>query len=309
MVFWWCVGRGGRSHTDPFVRTCVGSNGRRERASERGWLFGGVWEEEVVHTQTPLLGSNGRRDGQSARLKRYLLLTTSPFCSHSPPLLFTCVCVLQMSGLHALGKLLYAKRLPPTPDDPRGPLSFSPERVVDTNDMHCSSILAFTVHHSPSFFTDCEELSDAYRSFSDADVFVSKIFSQDRDRGETVYPGAYATSLVGRTVAAFNSHPAPRTFHPLTKPPLYENSRKMGENKVTMEGLQARVSEGEISRGGFGEFVTDMLPYLRQIHPTDASLSLSLHSHVRKEQRGSVGKQDSRVLADDDIMDDDSDGW
>lgn len=126
-----------------------------------------------------------------------------------------------LGGLHALGKLLNAKRgpLPPNSKEKRGPLEFSPEHVVETNDMALPSIASFLSHHAPAFFTDVHEMSAACASLSDAELFVGKLYAE-RDRSETTYPEQYAVSLLGRTVAASNLSPAPSTFRPLNKPPM-----------------------------------------------------------------------------------------
>jgi len=91
----------------------------------------------------------------------------------------------KLSTFHALGKLLYAKRvtekdMKKTPNenekiyhdcewnnDRRLPLQFDPERVLEDGDIGIMGGLSFVQFHAPDFFTDITELSTAYDRFSD----------------------------------------------------------------------------------------------------------------------------------------------
>ncbi len=92
---------------------------------------------------------------------------------------------VKLSSFHALGKLLYAKRLPrlnpPTAlhnncmrnwDDGRGDLEFIPEEVLESTDMAIGSALSFVSFHSPDFFTNISDLSKAFDRLSDAGTFL-----------------------------------------------------------------------------------------------------------------------------------------
>lgn len=123
---------------------------------------------------------------------------------------------ITLSSFHALGKLLYAKRKIVTPasttthsttaisssssqrvigrsivvpstssfslNDSAGmnvnlPLDFDPERVMEGSSMGLFGALSFLGYHSPDFFTDITELSEAFDSFSDAAFFMDKLYT------------------------------------------------------------------------------------------------------------------------------------
>lgn len=92
-----------------------------------------------------------------------------------------------LSPFHALGKLLYAKRRvadglesPKSSNDEqsrkqqqqRPPLEFVPEQVVEQSGMPLQASIYFLEGHAPDFFTDIEELSRAFGSYSDAAMFM-----------------------------------------------------------------------------------------------------------------------------------------
>lgn len=97
---------------------------------------------------------------------------------------------VKLSSFHALGKLMYAKRSPRGQDpysttaqlmpgvkmwdDGRGPLNFVPEIVLESTDMPTNAALSFVAHHSPDFFTDITDLSQAFDRISDAGMFIDK---------------------------------------------------------------------------------------------------------------------------------------
>lgn len=91
----------------------------------------------------------------------------------------------KLSTFHALGKLLYAKRKrPPSSLDnyseskprkeQRPPLEFNPELVMEQSDIGLGGALTFLGFHSPEFFTNTSELSEAFGHFSDAAMFLDR---------------------------------------------------------------------------------------------------------------------------------------
>ncbi|CAM9762386.1 unnamed protein product, partial [Hapterophycus canaliculatus] len=145
-----------------------------------------------------------------------------------------------LTHFHALGKLLYAKRLP-SPDTAgtvaasgragrsaaavaesggaggeesprRGQLGFVPEEVLSQGGMELDWALAFLQYHCVDFFTEESELSQGLGYFSDADLFASRMFDSSRgyDGGgeQAVFPRRYAESIASRATAATNKHPA-----------------------------------------------------------------------------------------------------
>ncbi|CAM9733615.1 unnamed protein product [Scytosiphon promiscuus] len=162
-----------------------------------------------------------------------------------------------LTQFHALGKLLYAKRLPP-PDSAdavtafgkagrpgtaaagsggaggeeslrRGQLAFVPEEVLSQGGMELDWALAFLQYHCVDFFTDESDLSQGLGYFSDADLFASRMFDSSRgyDGGgeQAVFPQRYAESIASRATAATNRHPAKSRMRAFGAPKSFEMRR------------------------------------------------------------------------------------
>lgn len=95
---------------------------------------------------------------------------------------------ITLSTFHALGKLLYAKRKTSQEiqlsssslsdgTDRRLPLDFDPEKVLEGSSIGLYGALSFLGYHTPEFFTDITELSEALDTFSDAAFFMDKLYS------------------------------------------------------------------------------------------------------------------------------------
>eukprot|EP00956_Cyclotella_meneghiniana_P032530 scaffold89939_cov51-Cyclotella_meneghiniana.AAC.3 len=242
----------------------------------------------------------------------------------------------KLSSFHALGKLLYAKRIPkcedfpPSPTsvqlshvskwaDDRGQLEFIPENVLEQTDMNTGSAIAFLSYHSPDFFTDISDLSRAFGHISDAATFLDRF-----GPGEGPFPMDYASSLGGRAIADANRNPAPNQFRRLSAPKVFEVMKKSRENSVKMGQLRKRLSVGcqQISVGenigSAHHFITHSLPYLRSIIPQDVNYALAnLHTYAKEatptsskpDQSEYIAAQQEQqqqaVLMEDDLVDDD----
>eukprot|EP01082_Thalassiosira_pseudonana_P016177 g14432.t1.1.5e17418c g14432 g14432.t1 contig9:1823127-1825962(-) len=189
---------------------------------------------------------------------------------------------VKLSTFHALGKLLYAKRKPRSQDpysttekrtgisawdDGRGPLDFVPEQVLEKTDMATSSAISFIAYHSPDFFTDIAQLSDAFDSISDAGEFMDRLGQTDGP-----FPMDYASSLGGRAIADANKNPAPSQFRHLSAPKVFEVMNKKRENETKMKQLRKRLSGSEKiaindTIGSAHQFVTNSLPFMRNVIP------------------------------------------
>lgn len=90
----------------------------------------------------------------------------------------------KLSTFHALGKILYAKRVDQIPQrrlnhekdyhdyswnvDKRPPLQFDAETVLEESDIGIHGALNFVQFHSPDFFSEISDISQAFSNFSDA---------------------------------------------------------------------------------------------------------------------------------------------
>jgi len=70
--------------------------------------------------------------------------------------------------------LLYQKKL--FQMDSRPPLTFDPEEVINQNEMGPESSIYFLSYHAIDFFEDESELCEALETFSDAALFLDKVY-------------------------------------------------------------------------------------------------------------------------------------
>jgi DNA polymerase III delta prime subunit len=265
----------------------------------------------------------------------------------------------KLSMFHALGKLLYAKREPqnsslvssirhhPTASsgdarDHLPPLTFDPEGVVEHCGIEVAGALSFLGYHSLDFYTDVEELSQAWDLFSDATYWLDRptmdggwYRSLSSSTASSAFPVGYASSLAGRAVACTNLHPAPHKFRQFSAPPVFEVLRKRRDNTSQIRHFQSRFdmltmitttsdsynhshAVSGLSHCHPNEFATD-LAYVRMILPPEVVTASQLQSHFNslpalqrrqqeeQETAAALLQEQEEVLRDDDIMDFDED--
>lgn len=214
-------------------------------------------------------------------------------------------------------------------NDGRGSLEFVPEDVLSRVDMTLSSAMSFISFHSPDFFMDVTDLSRSFDLISDSATFMDYQFSSSQNSTDGPFPMQYASCIGGRAVADGNRHPAPPQFRQFTAPKVFSVMKKNHENEYKIDKLRKRLSlgsrhSGTSQEGGGGmtsihdnigsaqQFVTDSLPYMRNVIPQDVNYALAnLHSyandasgHANNEPQAPEEKENA-VLLDDDLVDDD----
>jgi len=214
-------------------------------------------------------------------------------------------------------------------NDGRGSLEFVPEDVLSRVDMTLSSAMSFISFHSPDFFMDVTDLSRSFDLISDSATFMDYQFSSSQNSTDGPFPMQYASCIGGRAVADGNRHPAPPQFRQFTAPKVFSVMKKNRENEYKIDKLRKRLSlgsrhSGTSQEGGGGitsihdnigsaqQFVTDSLPYMRNVIPQDVNYALAnLHSyandasgHANNEPQAPEEKENA-VLLEDDLVDDD----
>ncbi len=231
---------------------------------------------------------------------------------------------VKLSTFHSLGKLLYAKRTFDSNGESR--LAFDPETILQRSDLGIEGSLRFLEFHSPDFFTDIIELSDAYSSFSDvAEMLGNDVFSGG-NRGSyhensSVFPYECASSIAGRTVANTNTQPAPNKFRQFSKPKVFDVMKNRLQNKIMMDQLSRRISSASYQSNSVSKFVTESLPFVRQIAPQEVDPYLenlysvamqnhkekSKHKNIQENEEDLFQKEQQALLEIDDIAEFDSD--
>jgi cell cycle checkpoint protein len=219
----------------------------------------------------------------------------------------------KLSAFHSLGKILYAKRASVNGGDSR--LTFDPEAILERSDLGVDGSLRFLEFHSPDFFTDITELSNAYGHFSDAAFLLGHDTvsgSRSNDNGSVF---KYASSIAGRAVANTNIHPAPNKFRQFSRPKVFDVIRNGKQNKILVDQLSRRLSKCHCP---LSNFVTESLPFVRQIVPQDVDpfldnlYSVAMQRHKEKmkfipENDDDLGLKEQQALLDiDDIVEYDS---
>ena len=233
----------------------------------------------------------------------------------------------KLSTFHSLGKLLYAKRVLDKNGESR--LAFDPETILQRSDLGINGSLRFLEFHSPNFFTDIAELSRAYSSFSDvADMLSFDTFSGGstgtNNGSSSVFPYECASSIAGRTVASTNIHPAPNKFRQFSRPKVFDVMRNGFQNQILVDQLSRRLSTTtSCQTSSVSKFVTESLPFIRQITPQEVDpyldnlYSVAMQNHkeksapnknkIRDDEELLFQKEQAALLEIDDIDEFDSD--
>lgn len=216
----------------------------------------------------------------------------------------------KLSTFHALGKLLYAKRGEKASLESswttcsnatsRPPLAFDPETVLEQAQYSSlGSVLRFLHYHSVAFYTDIENLSDAFHGFSDVAMLSdhASALSWDPVQRQSVYPEPYMISWLSRTVATTNLHPVQQhAFRSLHAPPnvflkCASNAQRLGMKYRFVRGASCTgtITTGNVMKDEDAlsalrwtirperSIAVDLIPYLRKIHPYD---EIPLESHL-----------------------------
>lgn len=214
----------------------------------------------------------------------------------------------RMSAFHALGKLLYAKRdeSKQESEDERAPLNFDPEKVVEHSGMNVSRVLEFVAQNGMDFFTDIEEVSDAWQSLSDAALWMDQGFQNGSDTSS--FPTIHATSLAGRTIANYNKHPTATKFRQLGAPPSWK--RQAGRNFELLEHqVERHAALGHVRWSvETSSWAQERVSYLRMIAPQESFGLQSFFSEktvsskdAEEEMAEKLRQEQSLILESDDI--------
>eukprot|EP00539_Tryblionella_compressa_P018324 CAMPEP_0178858762 /NCGR_PEP_ID=MMETSP0747-20121128/840_1 /TAXON_ID=913974 /ORGANISM="Nitzschia punctata, Strain CCMP561" /LENGTH=216 /DNA_ID=CAMNT_0020525085 /DNA_START=100 /DNA_END=750 /DNA_ORIENTATION=- len=157
-------------------------------------------------------------------------------------------------------------------------LAFDPEAIMERSDLGVEGSLRFLEYHSVDFFTDISELSSAFSYFSDAIELLDRSSATGNIRrnhdSSGFFPYACASSIAGRAVANTNEHPAPNKFRQFSRPKIFDVVRNEKQNQILVDQLSRRLSTYHMSMssalgGDTGTFVTESLPFLREIIPQE----------------------------------------
>lgn len=200
------------------------------------------------------------------------------------------------SDLHAVGRLLRAKR------DDDGCLTYNPEQLVEAMTMEPDACAAFVQFNCLDYFSNVDQIANAFDSLSLADSFARAIFASGRDGTDAVYPEKYLIFLASRAVSTANKTPAPSSWRPVRKPAWYdvERTRRATCGHAGRTHILFRL-----------EFPQSLCSFSNMaLQSCGPSRTLPPHSPYSRSQ-GQLDEVDlgsSLVLAEDDIEEDDDFG-
>ena len=222
-----------------------------------------------------------------------------------------------LTVFHSLGKVLYAKRVVPTPPasaDASGLLAqhvrlplevASPEAVLAQAGLSASTALAFLHENAPDFVgaDAIEDYADVVAYFSDAAVLLApSLRGSGGGRGGAIIiaevddlsTGARAAvGVASRGYMFANAHPAPHTFRQIRGPAGTAVERDGRAQGVTIaRRVAAAVTGNDACAGGSVTVAaSQVLPYLRLIAVTSPELAWCLPP--RKAVGGGAGGDDA----------------
>ena len=79
----------------------------------------------------------------------------------------------------------------------------------------------FVQFNGASDFQSIEDLSEAWRTLSDAELLSARVYVPGREN-DAIYPLQYVASLTGRAILVANRRPTPPSFKPARRPKYYD---------------------------------------------------------------------------------------
>jgi hypothetical protein len=96
-----------------------------------------------------------------------------------------------------------------------------PDATVMNSKMGPDAFATFVQFNGASDFQSIEDLSEAWRTLSDAELLSARVYVPGREN-DAIYPLQYVASLTGRAILVANKRPTPPSFKPARRPKYYD---------------------------------------------------------------------------------------
>jgi hypothetical protein len=96
-----------------------------------------------------------------------------------------------------------------------------PDATVFNSKMGPDAFATFVQFNGASDFQSIEDLSEAWRTLSDAELLSARVYVPGREN-DAIYPLQYVASLTGRAILVANKRPTPPSFKPARRPKYYD---------------------------------------------------------------------------------------
>ncbi|DBA01587.1 TPA: hypothetical protein N0F65_011343 [Lagenidium giganteum] len=163
------------------------------------------------------------------------------------------------SELHAIGKILHARKSTAMTTKEQNACGSSLDRVMETATMDVETLLSFVHENVVGYYTQIEELSEAAELLSLTDKMSSESY---RAAGNTQAYKRYrevAKTILVRSVLVTNVHPAVTAFRPVQKPKSFDCAKRM---TITRQTLQER-TKNEARTCSDDVFAMEVDPFLQ----------------------------------------------
>jgi hypothetical protein len=125
-----------------------------------------------------------------------------------------------LDSLHALGKLMYAKR------GHDGQLEFVPESIIAGCAYDAATTMSFLTQNAVGMYQSLSELHSTLDLWSAVDVLLENGSYRDSLAEQC------CASLVSRSISTLNRDPAPRTFKEIRKPQQFSVQTLAADNRL-----------------------------------------------------------------------------
>ena len=96
-----------------------------------------------------------------------------------------------------------------------------PDATILNSKMGPDAFATFVQFNGASDFQSIEDLSEAWRTLSDAELLSARVYVPGREN-DAIYPLQYVASLTGRAILVANRRPTPPSFKPARRPKYYD---------------------------------------------------------------------------------------
>ena len=113
-----------------------------------------------------------------------------------------------------------------------------PDATVMNSKMGPDAFATFVNFNGASDFQSIEDLSEAWRTLSDAELLSARVYVPGREN-DAIYPLQYVASLTGRAILVANRRPTPPSFKPARRPKYYDVRASLKLKKFDRRVLDA----------------------------------------------------------------------
>ena len=113
-----------------------------------------------------------------------------------------------------------------------------PDATVMNSKMGPDAFATFVQFNGASDFQSIEDLSEAWRTLSDAELLSARVYVPGREN-DAIYPLQYVASLTGGAILVANRRPTPPSFKPARRPKYYDARASLKLKKFDARILDA----------------------------------------------------------------------